>query len=166
MSCPAGIARVVFLAGFRHQKLRYPNRRQPLTVASILYADALHFYDVALIEAVLRTKLATPVVVGAPVIHDAQTVEQFSDNNRRFKVFKAIDSEGMASDFWKAIDAAIATENDPSANSSTRLRGNSLRLYLSLISGNDLIELRVFRRWCDRSRSFRPFHGRFKILIL
>ena len=67
-------------------------------------------WDVALIEAVLRPKLASAVVVGAPIIHDAQTVEQSPDNNRRVKVFDAIDSEGMASDFWKAIDVAIAAE--------------------------------------------------------
>ncbi len=65
-------------------------------------------WDVALIEAILRPKLATPVVVGAPIIHDAQTVEQYPDNHRRVTVFEAIDAEGMARDFWKAIDAAIA----------------------------------------------------------
>lgn len=65
-------------------------------------------WDVALIEAVLRPKLATPVVVGAPIIHDAQTVEQFPDNKRRVTVFEAIDSDGMARDFWEAVDATIA----------------------------------------------------------
>ncbi|WP_197355661.1 nucleoside hydrolase [Aureliella helgolandensis] len=63
-------------------------------------------WDVALIEAVLRPKLATPVVVGAPIIHDAQNVAQFPDNPRRVKVFEAIDSQGMARDFWDAMDAA------------------------------------------------------------
>jgi purine nucleosidase len=67
-------------------------------------------WDVALIEAVLRPELTTPVVVGAPRILDAQTVEQYPDNKRRVKVFEAIDSEGMAGDFWSAIDAAIANE--------------------------------------------------------
>ena len=67
-------------------------------------------WDVALIEAVLRPKLATPVVVGAPIIHDAQTVEQNPDNDRRVTVFEAIDAGGMARDFWKALDAAIVTE--------------------------------------------------------
>ncbi len=65
-------------------------------------------WDVALIEAVLRPKLATPVVVGAPISHDAQTVEQFPDNKRRVTVFEAIDSDGMARDFWEAVDATIA----------------------------------------------------------
>ncbi len=65
-------------------------------------------WDVSLIEAILRPKLATPVVVGAPIIHNAQKVEQFPDNKRRVTVYEAIDSEGMARDFWKAIDAAIA----------------------------------------------------------
>lgn len=63
-------------------------------------------WDVALIEAILRPKLASPVVVGAPRIHDAETVEQNPNNSRRVTVFEAIDAEGMASDFWKAIDAA------------------------------------------------------------
>ncbi len=67
-------------------------------------------WDIALIEAVLRPQLATPVVVGAPIIHDAQTVEQFPDNQRRVKVFEAIDAEGMAGDFWEAMDKAIANE--------------------------------------------------------
>lgn len=70
-------------------------------------------WDVSLIEAILRPKLATPVVVGAPIIHDAQTVEQCLDNNRRVTVFEAIDAEGMAHDFWKAIDAAIAKGKIP-----------------------------------------------------
>ncbi|MEZ6075583.1 MAG: hypothetical protein R3C56_07885 [Pirellulaceae bacterium] len=65
-------------------------------------------WDVSLIEAILRPELATPVVVGAPIIHDAETVEQYPDNNRRVTVFEAIDADGMARDFWKAIDAAIA----------------------------------------------------------
>lgn len=65
-------------------------------------------WDVSLVEAILRPELAKPVVVGAPVIHDAQTVEQFPDNNRRVTVYEAIDAEGMARDFWKAIDAGIA----------------------------------------------------------
>ena len=71
-------------------------------------------WDIALIEAVLRPELATAVVVGAPIIHDAQTVEQFPDNPRRVKVFEAIDAEGMQRDFWEAIDAAIA-EEDPAS---------------------------------------------------
>lgn len=65
-------------------------------------------WDIALIEAVLRPKLATGVVVGAPIIHNAGKVEQFPDNPRRVTVFAAIDAEGMRRDFWKAIDAAIA----------------------------------------------------------
>ncbi len=65
-------------------------------------------WDVSLIEAVLRPKLATPVVVGAPIIHDAQTVEQYPDNSRRVTVFEAVDADGMARDFWGAMDAAIA----------------------------------------------------------
>lgn len=65
-------------------------------------------WDVALIEAVLRPDLATPVVVGAPIIHDASTVEQNPDNPRRITVFEAIDAEGMRRDFWEAIDAALA----------------------------------------------------------
>ena len=65
-------------------------------------------WDVSLIEAILRPELATPVVVGAPIIHDAQTVEQYPENKRRVTVFEAIDAEGMDRDFWKAIDAAIA----------------------------------------------------------
>ncbi|WP_339912326.1 nucleoside hydrolase [Symmachiella dynata] len=64
-------------------------------------------WDVALIEAVLRPKLATPVVVGAPIIHNAGKVEQFPDNPRRVKVFEAIDAQGMQNDFWEAMDAAI-----------------------------------------------------------
>jgi purine nucleosidase len=67
-------------------------------------------WDIALIEAVLRPELATAVVVGAPIIHDANTVEQFPDNPRRVKVFEAIDAQGMQRDFWEAIDAAIAQE--------------------------------------------------------
>jgi hypothetical protein len=58
----------------------------------------------------LRPELATRVVVGAPIIHDAETVEQFPDNPRRVTVFEAIDAEGMQRDFWEALDAAIARE--------------------------------------------------------
>lgn len=65
-------------------------------------------WDVALIEAFLRPELATPVVVGAPIIHDAETVEQNPDNKRRVTVFEAIDANEMAREFWRAIDAAIA----------------------------------------------------------
>jgi len=65
-------------------------------------------WDIALIEAVLRPELATAVTVGAPIIHDAVTVEQFPENPRRVTVFKAIDAAGMRRDFWEAIDAAIA----------------------------------------------------------
>lgn len=64
-------------------------------------------WDIALIEAVLRPKLATPVMVGAPIIHNAGKVEQFPDNPRRVKVFEAINSQGMQNDFWEAMDAAI-----------------------------------------------------------
>jgi purine nucleosidase len=71
-------------------------------------------WDIALIEAVLRPELATAVVVGAPIIHNAGKVEQFPDNPRRVKVFEAIDAEGMQRDFWEAIDAAIA-EEDPAS---------------------------------------------------
>ncbi|WP_169974134.1 nucleoside hydrolase [Tautonia rosea] len=70
-------------------------------------------WDLALIEAVLRPELATPVVVGAPIIHDADRVEQFPDNPRRVTVFKAIDAEGMRRDFWDAIDAAMAEIDTP-----------------------------------------------------
>lgn len=65
-------------------------------------------WDIALIEAVLRPELATPAVVGAPIIRDAERVEQFPDNPRRITVFEAIDAEGMRRDFWEALDAAIA----------------------------------------------------------
>ncbi|MEX2111762.1 MAG: nucleoside hydrolase, partial [Pirellulales bacterium] len=65
-------------------------------------------WDIALIEAVLRPELARPMDVGAPIIHDANTVEQFPDNPRRITVFEAIDAEGMQRDFWEAIDDAIA----------------------------------------------------------
>ncbi len=71
-------------------------------------------WDLALIEAVVRPELATPTVVGAPIIHDAETVEQFPDNPRRVTVFEAIDAEKMRRDFWEAIDAAIA-EGKPSS---------------------------------------------------
>jgi hypothetical protein len=71
-------------------------------------------WDIALVEALLRPKLATPVVVGAPIIHNANTVEQFPENPRRVTVFEAIDSQGMQRDFWEAIDSAIA-EEDPSS---------------------------------------------------
>jgi purine nucleosidase len=64
-------------------------------------------WDIALIEAFLRPGLASPVVVGAPIIHDAETVEQSPENPRRVTVFEAIDAEGMERDFWEAIDAAI-----------------------------------------------------------
>ncbi|TVP94873.1 MAG: hypothetical protein EA381_19565 [Planctomycetaceae bacterium] len=64
-------------------------------------------WDIALIEAVLRPELATAVTVGAPIIHDAATVEQFPENPRRVTDFKAIDAAGMRRDFWEAIDAAI-----------------------------------------------------------
>jgi len=71
-------------------------------------------WDIALVEAVLRPKLATPVVIGAPTIHDSTTVQQFPDNPRRVTVFEAIDAEGMRRDFWEAIDAAI-TDGRPAA---------------------------------------------------
>jgi inosine-uridine nucleoside N-ribohydrolase len=64
-------------------------------------------WDVALIEAILRPNLASPIIVGAPKIHDAMTVEQFPENPRRVKVFKAIDAQGMQKDFWDAIDIAV-----------------------------------------------------------
>jgi purine nucleosidase len=64
-------------------------------------------WDIALIEAILRPELATAVMVGAPIIHDAQSVEQFPDNPRQVKVFEAIDAAGMSQDFWQALDAAI-----------------------------------------------------------
>jgi inosine-uridine nucleoside N-ribohydrolase len=64
-------------------------------------------WDIALIEAILRPELATAVMVGAPIIHDAQTVEQYPDNPRQVKVFEAIDAAGMSQDFWQALDAAI-----------------------------------------------------------
>ncbi len=64
-------------------------------------------WDVALIEAWLRPELATPVVVGAPIIHSATQVEQNPSNPRKIKVFEAIDAAGMERDFWQAIDAAM-----------------------------------------------------------
>ncbi|AMV38146.1 nucleoside hydrolase [Planctomyces sp. SH-PL62] len=70
-------------------------------------------WDVALVEAMLRPDLATRVVVGAPIIRDAETVEQHPDNPRRVTVFEAIDAEGMARDFWKALDAAVAGHRSP-----------------------------------------------------
>ena len=69
-------------------------------------------WDVALIEAMLRPGLATRVVVGAPIIRDAATVEQFPDNPRRVTVFKSIDAEGMERDFWRAIDASIGKRRE------------------------------------------------------
>jgi inosine-uridine nucleoside N-ribohydrolase len=69
-------------------------------------------WDLALIEAVLRPPLATPIVVGAPIIHDAATVDQFPDNPRRVIVFRAIDAEGMERDFWEAIDAALEKQGN------------------------------------------------------
>ncbi|MGE3316193.1 MAG: nucleoside hydrolase, partial [Planctomycetaceae bacterium] len=65
-------------------------------------------WDIALIEAMLRPELATAQVVGAPIIHDAERVEQFPNNPRRITVFEAIDAEAMRRDFWEALDAAIA----------------------------------------------------------
>jgi inosine-uridine nucleoside N-ribohydrolase len=70
-------------------------------------------WDIALVEALLRPDLATAVVVGAPIIHDAETVEQHPENPRRVTVFEAIDAEGMRRDFWEAIDAAIAEDRAP-----------------------------------------------------
>jgi purine nucleosidase len=64
-------------------------------------------WDVALVEALLRPQFATEITVGAPIIHDAVTVEQFPDNPRKIKVFEAIDAQAMREDFWLAIDAAI-----------------------------------------------------------
>lgn len=60
-------------------------------------------WDVALIEALLRPELATAITVGAPIIHSAEHVEQYPDNPRRIKVFKAIDADGMDRDFWDAV---------------------------------------------------------------
>jgi inosine-uridine nucleoside N-ribohydrolase len=71
-------------------------------------------WDIALIEAVLRPELATSAIVGAPIIHNAETVEPFDDNPRKVKVFAAIDAEGMQRDFWEAINAAIAKEKPSS----------------------------------------------------
>ncbi len=65
-------------------------------------------WDVALIEALLRPELATPVIVGAPIVHSADHVEQFPNNPRKLKVFSAIDAQGMSVDFWKAIDSALS----------------------------------------------------------
>lgn len=65
-------------------------------------------WDVALIEALLRPELATPKMVGAPIVHTAEVVEQFPDNPRRIKVYEAIDASGMSDDFWNAINTAIA----------------------------------------------------------
>jgi inosine-uridine nucleoside N-ribohydrolase len=70
-------------------------------------------WDVALVEAMLRPGLATRTVVGAPIIRDAETVEQHPDNPRRVTVFEAIDAEGMARDFWEAVDAAVAKRRSP-----------------------------------------------------
>lgn len=68
-------------------------------------------WDLALIEAWLRPGLTTPVVVGAPRIHDASNVEQFAGNPRRVTVYSDIDEAGMARDFWNAIDAAVDRQN-------------------------------------------------------
>jgi inosine-uridine nucleoside N-ribohydrolase len=65
-------------------------------------------WDVALVEAVLRPRLATAETVAAPLIRDAETVEQRPDNPRKVTVFRAIDAEGMHADYWDALDAAIA----------------------------------------------------------
>lgn len=65
-------------------------------------------WDVALIEALIRPELATPLIVGAPIIHNAESVEQFPGNPRQVKVFEAINADGMNRDFWEAVDAAIA----------------------------------------------------------
>ena len=67
-------------------------------------------WDIALIEAILRPDLATRTVVGAPIIHDAETVEQHPENPRKVTVFEAIDEEGMRRDFWAALDAAVAED--------------------------------------------------------
>jgi inosine-uridine nucleoside N-ribohydrolase len=65
-------------------------------------------WDVALVEAILRPRLASAEEVGAPLIRDDAMVEQRPDNPRRVTVFRAIDAEGMRADFWAALDAAIA----------------------------------------------------------
>ncbi len=68
-------------------------------------------WDIALIEAVLRPDLATEFIVGAPIIHDVDTIEAFEDNPRKIKVFEAIDAKGMERDFWNAVELAISKEN-------------------------------------------------------
>lgn len=67
-------------------------------------------WDIALVEALLRPSLATARITGAPIIHDAKNVEQFSDNPRQVTVFEAIDADGMRRDFWEAVDAAIVRD--------------------------------------------------------
>lgn len=70
-------------------------------------------WDLALIEAILRPELASPVVVPAPLIHDMNTVEQAPDNPRLVTVFEAIDAPGMERDFWEAVDAALSSTESP-----------------------------------------------------
>ncbi|XZE34309.1 nucleoside hydrolase [Pirellulaceae bacterium SH501] len=67
-------------------------------------------WDLALIEALIRPELATAVTVGAPIILSAEHVEQFPDNPRRIKVFKAIEADGMESDFWEAVRRKLETD--------------------------------------------------------
>lgn len=67
-------------------------------------------WDLALIEALLRPDLATPVIVGAPIIHTSEQVEQFIDNPRKVKVFEAIDAEGMEKDFWESVVKTISQQ--------------------------------------------------------
>jgi inosine-uridine nucleoside N-ribohydrolase len=75
--------------------------------------DTKVMWDLALIEALLRPELATPAIVGAPVVHDAETVEQYPDNPRRVKVYTAIDVAGMQQDFWSATMQAIEASKTP-----------------------------------------------------
>ena len=70
-------------------------------------------WDIALIEAMLRPELATRVVVGAPIVHDAKTVEQHPENPRKVTVFEAINSKGMERDFWEAVDIALTPASSP-----------------------------------------------------
>lgn len=68
--------------------------------------DRWIMWDIALVQALLRPELATQVTVGAPIVHDADTVEQHPDNPRRVGVFETIDVRGMRRDFWRALDEA------------------------------------------------------------
>jgi hypothetical protein len=61
----------------------------------------------------VAVEIKIPPVAGYPTASRGPTpavgkVEQFRDNPRRVTVFAASDAAGIRSDFWEAIDAAIA----------------------------------------------------------